>query len=212
MRKNREQYFLILCALYRETYIITSVHSGNVIDSACFIRQANIDSESQAWELVNPLISIPHGWLQIRNVSSDHLLSHTFISLPPISVLSTSKSLSYPESWATQWAFIRASDLGHSNAGSRDYIIRNRLTRAYLRCQESKFLHQEGKEGSVNAYETRCYAFEFWRFDRNAQSNWKIVDSKSGFLLEEVAVPLMDGMEVVCVTKTTDERRSWALM
>jgi len=62
----------------------------------------------------------------------------------------------------------------------------------------------------VNAWEIVCYGnLDMWRLEINAQSKWKIVHQMTGFLLEEAVVPLLDGKELVCATKTADRRKTW---
>jgi hypothetical protein len=46
---------------------------------------------------------------------------------------------------------------------------------------------------------------ELWNLELDTESNWKIVHN-SVFLLEESVVPLLDGYEIVCNTKTLDKR------
>ncbi|KAF8248497.1 hypothetical protein K440DRAFT_660799 [Wilcoxina mikolae CBS 423.85] len=196
-----------------ESYNIVPLHTTNSLDDSCSCRPTTADSETIAWELINPLVPIPAGWLRIRNIASGNILSQTFESLPPVSAPSTSKSSSYPESWALQWAFIRASSVGYSTISNRVYVIRNRLTRAYLSCRPSRFTHLGESPGSVSAWESKCRGDnEFWRLELISQFNWKIVHHKTGFLLEEAVVPLLDGQEVVCTTKTTDRRNTWTFI
>jgi len=45
---------------------------------------------------------------------------------------------------------------------------------------------------------------ELWNLELDTESNWKIVHN-SAFLLEESVVPLLDGYEIVCNTKTLDK-------
>ena len=58
-----------------------------------------------------PVVSVPAGWLRIQNVVSRQVLSLTYSSLPPITVVAPI-SPSPIESWATQWSFTHASALG----------------------------------------------------------------------------------------------------
>ena len=60
-------------------------------------------------------------------------------------------------------------------------MIKNRLTRAYLRCEPSKAVHSEAV-GSINAWDSKCYGFdpEFWSLELDMESNWRIVH-ESGF-------------------------------
>jgi hypothetical protein len=176
----------------------------------------DIDCESQgvfngkqAWEFINPVASVPPGWLHLQNVSSGHVLSQTYSSLPPIARSTTLNSSAFPESWATQWALIRSSEWGYNTIRSRSYVIINRLAGGCLGSQASKFAHRGEEPGSVNAWEMSPSEKELWRLELDRQSNWKIVHQQSGFLLEEAVVPLLNGNEIVCVTKTPDKRRSW---
>jgi hypothetical protein len=126
----------------------------------------------------------------------------------------TSNSSIYRECWATQWAFINASFVDYWRAGNKSYVIKNRLTGGHLRCQPSKFAQRGKESGSINAWESRYESpdDELWRFELDVESNWKIIHQKSGFLLEEATVPLLDGNEVVCATKTGDKRKSWVFV
>jgi len=153
-------------------------------------------------------VSVPAGWLQIQNIVSGQVLSLTYSSLPPITVVAPI-SPSPIESWATQWSFTHTSALGDRKPGNRSYLIKNRLTGTYLRCWPSKLVFREAA-GSVNAWETTCKyeSFEFWRFELDEESNWRVVHS-SGPLLEEVDVPLLGGNEVVCTNKTPHEKKTW---
>lgn len=157
---------------------------------------------------------MPPGWLRLQNVSSGHVLSQTYSSLPPISrsIVPASSFSSYHESWAAQWAFVRLSALSNNTLGSNAYLIKNRLTGGYLRCQASRFAHRGEEPSSVNAWQTSHSGLskkDSWQLELDRQSNWKIVHQESKFLLEEAAVQLLEGYEVVCVTKMPDKRRSW---
>jgi len=166
----------------------------------------------QIWELLKPVVSIPAGWLQLHNVATGHLLSQTYPSLPPLAIPATASSTGR-ESWATQWAFVHASAVGGNNAESRLYVIKNRLTGTYLKRQSSKLLHRGEAAGSINAWINYCHGTEsaLWNLELDAELNWKIVH-KSGFLLEEAVVPLLDGYEIVCDQRAHDKRKSWVLV
>ncbi|KAF8535218.1 hypothetical protein BDD12DRAFT_808743 [Trichophaea hybrida] len=195
-----------------EYYSIISVHSGLALDASqaqCCTRRLDANSEKQVWELQKPVVSVPAGWLRLQIAASGHLLSQTYPSLPPLAIsvtIATSAPLTYRDSWATQWAFVQASAV-------KTYLIKNRLTGTYLRCQLSNLIHRGEKAGSVNAWEVYCYGMksELWNLELDAESNWKIVHN-SGFLLEEAVVPLLDGYEIVCTTKGLDKRKSWTFI
>jgi hypothetical protein len=205
-----KSYSLTLC--FREYYNIVSAHSGAALHPGkdrCCKHKLDTNSEEQAWELLKPVVSVPAGWLRLKNISSGHFLSQTSPSLPPLAILYTaltSSSFTHHESWATQWAFTQAPDV-------KTYNIKNRLTGTYLRCQPSKLIHREEAEGSVNAWErSGCGKSEMWNLELDAESNWKIVHN-SGLLLEEADVPLLHGYEIVCTTKTLNKHKiSWAFM
>ncbi|KAF8532925.1 hypothetical protein BDD12DRAFT_867822 [Trichophaea hybrida] len=207
-----------------EYYNIVSLHSGNALefnpfDLYCYTSRLDIGSDWQVWEFVKPVASVPSGWLRLQNISSGRVLSQVYSSLPPISrsMPSASSSGSHHESWATQWAFVRFSALTNKDKtlGSNAYLIKNRLTGTYLRCQESRFAHRGEEPGSVNAWQSSHYDMskkDSWRLELDRQSNWKIVHHGSGFLLEEAVVSLLNGNEVVCAVKTPDQRRSWVFV
>jgi len=144
----------------REYHNIVSFHSGNALNTEfdsnnckCYTSWPEQGSDRQAWEFIKPLASVPPGWLRLQNASSDRVLSQIYSSLPPISrsLPSASSSSSYHEYWATQWAFVRLSALNNNYFGSNAYLIKNRLTGGYLRCQTSRFAHRGEEPGSVNA-------------------------------------------------------------
>jgi len=199
--------------LDREYYRIFNVNSGLALDTwnTLCTRNLLLGYLSQFWELQKPVVSVPAGWLRIQNVASSQVLSQTCSSLPPITVPPPT-SPTPNESWATQWVFVQASTFGDSSAGNRSYVIKNRLTGTILRCEKSKEFHREAV-GSINAWDPKCYGNdpELWSFEVDADGNWRVAH-KSRLLLEETDVELLGGNEVICTTRTHDNKKCWAFV
>jgi hypothetical protein len=162
------------------------------------------------------VVSVPAGWLQIQNIHTRHLLSQTYPSWPLLAIPATATASAFSkhhESWATQWAFAHASAFGDQKAGIKTFVIKNRLTGAYMRHERSRILYRRGPDGSVNVWTATCYVVEeeLWNLELDAESNWKIVHN-CGFLLEQAGVSLLNGFEIVCATTTHDKRKSWAFL
>jgi hypothetical protein len=174
------------------------------------------------WELVYPLNSIPSGWFFLQNASSGRLLTLRYPSFLPITIQKPDTSnataqlpLSHLEKWASQWAIIDAKTAAVSFFSSErlpgTFVIQNRLTGTYVHHRSIISAHKgEAQTATVDAYctNTEDAKLQEWRFEINAQSNWKIKNNQNGCLLEDSCAPLMDGYEVTCATKSSSSRKA----
>ena len=197
-----------------EIYSITNLHSGLEI---CSLRHSTctVSLSSSGWQLRIPVVSAPVGWQRLRNICGDRVLSHSSLSLPLVTVepgQSGPANANHQKSWSTQWAFFRASSFG-SNAGNRDYVLRNRLTGGYVRYQKSKFAHLDGGVATVNAWSKDPPADDPWWLERDSLQRWHIVHRATGHRLEQLIVPLLEGgIRVECASKSVNERKTWVLV
>ena len=168
---------------------------------------------SSGWQLRIPVVSAPVGWQRLRNICGDRVLSHSSLSLPPVTIEpGRSGPANHQKSWSTQWAFFRASSFS-SCAGNRDYVLRNRLTGGYLRYQKSKFAHLDGGVATVNAWSKDPPTDDPWWLEHDSLQRWHIVHRATGRRLEQSIVPLLEGgVRVECASNSVNERKTWVLV
>lgn len=189
------------------------------------------ERKQQLWEFVLPKVVFPCGWFRIQNSETRGLLSHTYLSIPPVLVdpstligsSSTIPPTKYREVWDTQWTLISAQNYAPKTprkTGTNTWCIRNRLTKGFLgdtTCEAggtSKHkitawepcltIGTEFKDG-INAAEYT------WKFELDTDHNWKIINHSTSCLLEH-AQESGGGTEVACVDKKVTRNKSWALM
>ena len=206
-----------LCAheINSEIYSITNLHSGLEICSLRLKTRAVSKPSglsSSGWQLRIPVVSVPVGWQRLRNICGDRLLSHSSLSLPPVTIeVGRPGPANYHESWSTQWAFFRASSFG-VNASNKAYVLRNRLTGGHLRYQKSKFAHLDGA-ATVNALSKEPPVNDPWWLELDYLQRWNIVHHATGNRLEQSSVPLLEGgVGVECACRSVDARKTWVLM
>ena len=214
---------LVRACINSELYSITNLHSGHALcgpldaRSTHWIREvrctvSELDSLCE-WKLKNPVVSVPVGWQRLQNICDDRMLCHSSLSLPPVTIApGRSMPANYYESWSTQWAFFRASSFGNNSASNKGYVLRNRLTGGYLRCQSSKFAHLSNGEATVNAWSKEPPADDPWWIDHDRLLHWNIVHHATGHRLERSSVPLLEGgFQVECTSGMPDTRKAWVL-
>jgi hypothetical protein len=152
--------------------------------------------------------SIPCGWHQLKNVSSGHILSHSYLTSPPLLIaqpMPPKHSSNYRETWGTQWAVIRSSALDPSHTKKTSHFIKNRLIGGYIVLKGGEF-PKEQVQGCIKA-------FGPWgacKFELDNERNWRIVDERSGELLAEAFMQTaLGGYMAVANSKKCDPRCSW---
>ena len=213
-----------LCACNSDRYSITNLHSGLELhgplggrcvlwdrDEYCTVSEPGCPSE---WELRIPVVSVPVGWQRLRNTCGDRMLCHGSLSLPPVTIEPwSSEPPNRHESWSTQWAFFRASSFGSNDAGNKGYVLKNRLTGGYLRCQPSKFAHLGSQKATVNAWSKHPSADDPWWLDLDCLQRWSIVHRATGCRLGQPSVPLLEGnIQAECASRLADARQTWVLV
>jgi hypothetical protein len=155
--------------------------------------------------------SIPCGWHQLKNVSSGHILSHSYLTSPPQLIAQPKPpkhASNYRETWGTQWVVIRSSALDPSHTKRSSYVIENRLTGGYIALKAGEF-PKEQVQGCISA-------FGSWggcNFELDNERNWRIVDERSGELFgEEFLRTALGGYMAVANNKKGDPRSSWELV
>ena len=155
---------------------------------------------------------VPVGWLQIKNVSTGHMLSHSYAYSPPrlIDVLPPpARTSNYRETWDTQWALISAIALGFDKSHKGKYVIKNRLTGGILRTLPStNGANPEDRDGVPAMMKGFPLAIEL-----DAQGNWRIWDRERGTMLgEALASTSIGGNLPVANSNELDPTRSWRFM
>ena len=204
-------------------YSIISEHSGFAIDkgdesegSRAQMLEYHVDCPAQHWELVIPMTPVPVGWHQLKNVSTGHILNHSYPSSPPILISPTEPkhTSNYREMWGTQWAIIHERGF-RSMATVTSFQIKNRLTNGFLRARGSGGpAVSKAVEDTVRAWQTFYPGGEkLWTLELDARRNWKIVEEATGNLLgEALGTPCGSGNTLECCSKQADPRRSWRLV
>lgn len=172
------------------------------------------------WELVVPNVTIPPGWLKIRNMGSGDLLSHKYLHshaklLPP----STSpKPSQHRESWGIQWALVHAKI--HSPTAEEEdnkWRIVNRLTGGFLWDVSQDVSYDcDVCPHTLNVWSLELHlAGDSTVFDRMSRS-WTIVQPDTFCLLQSTDVSSGEGKRVAAVEKTftsdTKDRKRWEFM
>ncbi|KAI5858408.1 hypothetical protein BZA05DRAFT_381107 [Tricharina praecox] len=201
-----------------EFYYIFNLHSGLALEGGTLMNISGKDHKkytylcqdehqsndsAQMLEFVIPMTPVPVGWLQIKNVSTGHVLSHTYAYSPPRLInqqLPPVRTLNYRETWDTQWTLI--SDKG-------EYVLKNRLTGCLLTTEfETNGPNEEDRRGVTMMGGGSPLTIEL-----DAQRNWKIWDRKGNMLLGEApASTSVEGNLVVANSSVPDPTRSWRLV
>ena len=203
-------------------YSIISEHSGLAIDKndgeGCRVQmwEYDVDDTDQHWELVIPVCAVPVGWHQLKNVSTGHILSHSYPSCPPIliSPIEPKHTSNYRETWGTQWAIIHNRGFT-TGAAVASFQIKNRLTSGFLRARDSGGpAVPKAEEVIVRAWQTTYLkGKKLWALETDARRNWKIVEEATRNLLgESLGTSFGGGNTLECCSKQADPRRSWRLM
>lgn len=220
-------------------YTLTNVSNGHLLDIRTtgsggseepwgFCQEYILGRVQQRWEFVVPKVAFPCGWLQIQNLEIGALLSHTYLSNPPVLVdpCPTTLPTQYREAWDTQWTLIDARTYAPDSlcaTGINQWCIRNRLTKAFLggteyKCNglpkdvvtamETNLLPVGGgtkfKEG-INISEYT------WGLELDLDNNWIIINRSSSYLLGPTGLQISSGAELTCATVEVARGRSWVL-
>ncbi|KAL7272656.1 hypothetical protein RUND412_004528 [Rhizina undulata] len=116
-----------------KSVVVVDVHKKEVENyTQAIIKKFEAKIRAQPWEFVIPLVGVPPGWVQIRNILTGRILQQMYItSLPFLAAETTaSPSLNTIMNWRLQWVFLLPENDGTSLQNS--WAIRNRLTRGFL--------------------------------------------------------------------------------
>lgn len=195
-----------------------NVHSGQALDinedgvepaggELCHAWTPMYTYGQHKWELVNPTVGVPTGWVRIKNASTGHLLDHTYLNTPPC-LFPPPKCFSHSKDragWGAQWSFTRPSSnetegrIALSHRYNRSWVIRNRLTGGILARKEYEAV--PGRKLQVCAWETTLQTPhdegpQIWELDKMLDGSWVI--KNRNFVLAQQA---KDSPEVTCVQK-----------
>lgn len=153
--------------------------------AVCHTWDAHCNYDQQKWELALPSVGVPAGWVTLRNAASGHLLDHGYLTSPP-RAWSPPKSPtpSYDRaSWGAQWCLIRppATEKDEKTTALRTaWVLRNRLTGGFL-------ARADHEGGGVCAWATQVLPDDFqeWKLDASPSGDWKVVNVRSGCVLEQ---------------------------
>lgn len=208
----------------KDLYNILSVWNNDhrivVGDSGDFFGHTEPLEMAGVWELVIPHVTVPPGWLKIRNMGSGDLLSHKYLHshaklLPPPA---SPKASQHRESWGIQWALVHAgADSLFVEDGDNKWRIINRLTGGFLWDTSQDVSYGCGVcPHTLNVWSLELHlAGDLNIFDRMSRS-WTIVQPDTFCLLQSTDVPFGEGKRVAAVEKTftsdTKDRKRWEFM
>lgn len=174
---------------------------------------------AQRWEFIPPVVAVPPGWVQIQNASTRHILSHKYLSYPPVLIVPQSLQPShYRESWETQWSFhmIKGPEKDPSRIWDTErttWAIKNRLTGAILSQHDHKNTGQ-----TVSALDrldiATGYMSDRWYLEIDSGENWIIKNEDTYCLLQESTTGRRIGFELRCCGKAVrgDNTKIWTFV
>lgn len=209
----------------RTYYFLTSAGNDHLLDLDtesgtpwCINMPYISEREQQCWSFVLPKVAFPCGWFQIQNLETGALLSHTYLSNPP--VLSSPPHTVLPtqqrESWHTQWTSVQVQSYSPDyvcTTGPNTWCIKNRLTNAFLGSTKDGIFTWESDLLSIgsNKFKTGICIPEYcWKLDLGLDRSWKIINHSTLCLLEGL-LESSTGIEVACISKNFARNKSWLL-
>lgn len=161
----------------------------------------------------------PPGWFQIRSASTGDILSHPYLSSPSVLMPSpaTPKPSQYRETWGAQWTLIHTQNFAPKFpgiTGTNTWCIMNRLTGTLLGNVTYKSKGEEKLGVAAWEFNTGDVLGHTWKLELDSACNWKIINYKTLFLLEQTNVPLGEGKEVICRDRTLrrgEKNKTWVL-
>ena len=177
---------------------------------------------SQLWEFIVPVVAIPAGWTQIRNLATGHVLSHTGLGDRPVAVIppSPSSRYQYSEGWSLQWQFSarlsRADTNNCKDLETVEWIIENRLTGAIL-CREA--LHDLSSATMKESYDRELCSSGWtclnglWHPEVSLGGHW-IIRSRKGGALEEIQTEAKTENDLAVDSNSTEDSRlrNWVFL
>ncbi|KAI5839414.1 hypothetical protein DFP73DRAFT_561615 [Morchella snyderi] len=163
----------------------------------------DVDSVTQRWEFLKPVVAIPPGWVRIMNRSTGHVLSHEYNTNPPTLIPPpTQVPPQYREAWGTQWCFHKILNPGPSNnkkIANLAWVVKNRLTEAVLRVEVDKdhvTTFQASEKQKYNEHDS-------WNLEFDEDGNWLMRNEGWFCLLEEGSQVQgqIPGNELICSDK-----------
>lgn len=200
-------------AYYRIYYNIISIGDESVMDitpsdvgygrPALCTGVAELDSVTQRWEFLKPVVAIPPGWVRIMNSSTGHVLYHDYNTNPPTLIPPPAQlPPQFREAWGTQWCFHKILNTGPWNdkATARlAWVMKNRLTDMVLHVEKDK-----DNVWTVQASEKQeCNEYDSWSLEFDEDGNWIIRNEEQFCLLEEGSQlqGQIPGNELICKDK-----------
>lgn len=187
---------------FRVYYRISSDHSNGMVRMSKDGYATSAKSEKcsddscESWEFVIPTVAFPSGWLQIQNVSTGDLLSHSYAYCPPVLLPppATPTSSQYRESWSTQWTFIHTKAFVPDFPRANAWCVMNRLTKTLIGDVKVGLAAWESEPNDDHGHS--------WKLKLDSACHWKIINYKTSCLLEQTNKPRNGGKEVICISQS----------
>lgn len=129
----------------------------------------------------------------------------------------TPKPSQYRETWGAQWTLIHTQNFAPKFpgiTGTNTWCIMNRLTGTLLGNVTYKSKGEEKLGVAAWEFNTGDVLGHTWKLELDSACNWKIINYKTLFLLEQTNVPLGEGKEVICRDRTLrrgEKNKTWVL-
>jgi len=146
------------------------------------------------WELVNPSLAVPYGWVQLRNCFSENLLGHTSLSVPPTTVRPdhhASLENNQAASWGTHWSLKHWRQDVQTDFGvqpRRYYSLWNRLTKGCVASGETEYNEVPELAGSSVRISAKHTFVDpnvgMFHLEKTAEGRWIFMDQKGQILRE----------------------------
>lgn len=205
-----------------------NVDNGYVLDIGpdkknwCLNQKPDSGRAEQCWEFVLPKVAFPCGWIHLQNSKTGALLSHEYLSTPPILVdpPSVVQPSQYRDGWDTQWTLINVGSYAPKSScttGPNTWCIRNRLTKAFLSntpklgitAWESNLLYAAEGGSFKDGIDIAEYTWKL-DLDLGPERYWNITNYSTSCKLAQVLKSGARGFGV-CADEKYNRNTSWNL-